>query len=230
MKFPDEAAKEEQGGRLSEYILGGQDGLVNVMGLVLGVASATNDSRIVIISGLAGLAAESISMAAVAYTSTRAAQDFYDSEINREKGHIQTRKTAERKFLRRLYEKKGFRGRLLRQIIAKITGNKKVWVNEIVKEEIGPADNVKHPIRSGIIVGVATLIGSIIPLIPFFFLPVGTSILVALAMGLVVLFSVGFMKSKLTIGNPWKNGLEMAVIGTLAAVAGYFIGLLLGAT
>jgi len=227
MKFPEETAKEEQGGHLAEYILGGQDGLVNVMSLVLGVASATNDTRLVIISGLVGLAAETISMGAVAYTSTRAAQDFYHSEVAREEEHIKTREVQERRFLQHVYEKKGFRGRLLHQIIAKITGNKRVWLKEIVNEEIGPAERVEHPMRSALTVGVATLVGSIIPLIPFFFLSVRTSIVVSLIAGMIILFGVGYWKSKLTVGVAWKNGLEMALIGTFAALVGYGIGKLL---
>ncbi|HZY44053.1 MAG TPA: VIT1/CCC1 transporter family protein, partial [Anaerolineae bacterium] len=70
---------------LSDVILGGQDGLVNVLGVILGVAAASSDPRIVIAAGLAATFAESISMGAVAYTTTMADRDFYLSEIEREK-------------------------------------------------------------------------------------------------------------------------------------------------
>ena len=69
---------------LSDVILGGQDGLVNVLGIVLGVGIATQDPWIVIVAGLAATFAESLSMAAVAYTSTKASKDFYESEKMRE--------------------------------------------------------------------------------------------------------------------------------------------------
>ena len=74
---------------LSDIILGGQDGIVNVLGVILGVAAASGDVRIVIVAGLAATFAESISMAAVAYTSTLADADFYESEREREYRHIQ---------------------------------------------------------------------------------------------------------------------------------------------
>ena len=74
--------------KLRELILGGQDGIVNVLGLVLGVASATNDTRTIIVAGLAAAFAESISMAAVAYSSSRAEEDYYDSELAKENGEI----------------------------------------------------------------------------------------------------------------------------------------------
>ena len=64
---------------IRDFILGFQDGLVNTLGLVLGVASAVNSTSIVLISGLVTTFAESVSMAAVAYTSTKAAHEFYVS-------------------------------------------------------------------------------------------------------------------------------------------------------
>ena len=70
---------------LPEIILGGQDGLVNVLGVILGVAAATASSKIIIVAGLAATFAESISMAAVAYTSRLAEADYYQSEYEREK-------------------------------------------------------------------------------------------------------------------------------------------------
>jgi len=73
---------------LADVILGGQDGLVNVLGIVLGVAAATSDPRIVLVAGLAATFAESVSMAAVAYTSTLAETSHYESEREREYRHV----------------------------------------------------------------------------------------------------------------------------------------------
>lgn len=78
-----------QASALSDVILGGQDGLVNVLGVILGVAAATADARIVLVAGLAATFAESVSMGAVAYTSTLADADFYESERAREYRHVQ---------------------------------------------------------------------------------------------------------------------------------------------
>ncbi len=80
-----EREREKLGLRLKDFILGFQDGVVSSLGLVLGVAVATLNSRIVIISGLAGALAEFISMAAVAYTSTEAAEEFYKTEAKHRK-------------------------------------------------------------------------------------------------------------------------------------------------
>src|SRR3989338_972234 len=71
-----------------DIILGFQDGLVNTLGVVLGVASAVQSIKLVLISGLVTLFTESISMASVAYTSSKAAHDFYESQLKREEEEI----------------------------------------------------------------------------------------------------------------------------------------------
>ena len=71
------------GRQLRDIILGGQDGLVNVLGLVLGVAAATAHSQVIIVAGLAATFAESIAMAGVAYTSALADRDYYRAQLER---------------------------------------------------------------------------------------------------------------------------------------------------
>jgi predicted membrane protein (TIGR00267 family) len=92
--------------------------------------------------------------------------------------------------------------------------------------QLQPVDR-KTALRSAIIVGIAAMIGSLIPLVPFIFLPVSTSILVAIGLSALVLFVVGAIKARMTVGHPGKSGLEMAVIGTVSALVGYAVGALL---
>src|SRR5512147_3151478 len=97
-----------QASALSDIILGGQDGLVNVLGVILGVAAATSDPRIVLVAGLAATFAESVSMGAVAYTSTLADADYYESEKTREYRHLLQSPNVEREEIREIYRQKGF--------------------------------------------------------------------------------------------------------------------------
>jgi predicted membrane protein (TIGR00267 family) len=213
---------------LSDVILGGQDGLVNVLGVILGVAAATSDTRIVLVAGLAATFAESVSMGAVAYTSTLADADFYESEREREYRHIQEVPALEREEIRSIYQDKGFSGELLDRIVNTITHDKDVWVAVMMADELqlAPVDR-RTAARSALVVGVAAIVGSLIPLLPFALLPVQYSMIVAIVLAAVVLFAVGAYKARLTVGNPGKSGLEMAIIGTLSALAGYIVGALL---
>jgi VIT1/CCC1 family predicted Fe2+/Mn2+ transporter len=213
---------------LSDVILGGQDGIVNVLGVILGIAAATGDSHVVIVAGLAATFAESVSMAAVAYTSTLAEADYYESERERELRHIQEVPKIEKDEVRELYSRKGFRGDLLDRIVDTITANKDVWVAVMMAEEhqLIPIKR-KGALRSAVIVGISAIIGSLIPIIPFFFLPMTTAMLVSVAITALTLFIVGAYKARIYVGNPGRSGLEMAAIGTVSALVGYLIGLIL---
>src|SRR5512136_1654402 len=97
-------------GVLSDFILGSQDGLVNVLGVILGVAIASNDFKIILAGGLAATFAESISMGAVAYTSTLARRDHYLAELEREKREMRDVPEQEEEEIREILRKWGFDG------------------------------------------------------------------------------------------------------------------------
>jgi len=211
---------------LSDIILGGQDGLVNVLGVILGVAAATSDARIVMVAGLAAAFAESVSMAAVAYTSTVADSDIYESEREREYRHIATVPELERQEIYEIYQKKGIQADLLDQIVDTITANREVWVKVMMAEEhqLTPVDR-RQAFRSAVVVGLAAIIGSLIPLAPFALLSVKISMLISIVVAAMTLFFVGFFKARLTVGSPGRSGFEMALIGTVSALVGYVVGM-----
>jgi len=219
-----------RGSILRDAILGGQDGLVNVLGVILGVAAATLETKIVIIAGLAATFAESVSMAAVAYTSTKAETDFYHSQYEKEKGEVEKGSPTEIEEVRELYRRKGFSGRLLESIVKKITSDKKVWLDFMMQEELMLGrPEIKNAFNSAILVGAAAIIGSLVPLAPFLvFLPIQTAIYASLVLSAAVLFAVGTVKAKLTVGSPLRTGLEMAAIGMISALVGYGVGAWLG--
>ncbi|GMV32807.1 MAG: hypothetical protein DCC59_06945 [Chloroflexi bacterium] len=217
-----------RGAGLSDFILGAQDGLVNVLGVALGIAAATNDARVVLVAGLATTFAESISMGAVAFTTTLADADLYQSEREREYRHIVEAPALERKEIHDIYESKGFKGELLERIVDTITANKDVWVAVMMAEEhqLSPVDR-GAAWKSAWVVGLSAIVGSLVPIAPFVFLPVSTSMWMAVVVTALVLFGIGFYKARVTVGKPMRSGLEMMLIGTVSAMAGYLVGVLL---
>ncbi len=217
-----------RGSGLSDFILGAQDGLVNVLGVVLGIAAATNDARVVLVAGLATTFAESISMGAVAYTTTLADADLYQSEREREYRHIVEAPNLETKEIRDIYESKGFKGDLLERIVQTITANKDVWVAVMMAEEhqLSPVDR-KTALKAAWVVGLSAIVGSLVPIAPFVFLPVVTSMWVSVLFTALVLFGIGAYKARVTVGKPMRSGIEMTVIGIVSAMAGYLVGVLL---
>ena len=212
---------------LSDVILGGQDGLVNVVGVILGVAAASNDPRIVLAAGLATALAESVSMAAVAYTSTQARRAHHESEMAREHRHIRQVPELEREEIREIYRRKGSEGPLLESIVATITSNPDVWVAVMMAEEHRLPEVPAHDaLRSAAVVGLAAVAGSLIPLLPFFFLALRTAIFGSIAAAGLSLFGVGAYKARTTGGGWLRSGVEMAAIGMAAAFIGYGVGVL----
>jgi len=213
---------------LSDFILGAQDGLVNVLGVVLGIAAATSDARIVLVAGLATTFAESISMGAVAYTTKLADADLYQSEREREYRHIKEAPNLEIKEIRDIYQNKGFKGALLDRIVETITASQDVWVAVMMAEEhqLAPIDR-RTAIRAALVVGSSAIVGSLVPLLPFILLPVSISMWMSALVTALTLFAIGVYKARVTVGRPMKSGVEMALIGTLSALAGYLVGILL---
>ena len=123
---------------LSDIILGGQDGLVNTLGVILGVAAASADPRIVIAGGFAAMFAESISMGAVAYTSTLAEHDHYRSEVERERREIREMPNAEEQEVRAVFAGWGLTGELLEQAVAQVVKSEEAWVDVMMRNELKP--------------------------------------------------------------------------------------------
>jgi VIT1/CCC1 family predicted Fe2+/Mn2+ transporter len=217
---------------LSNFILGSQDGLVNVLGILLGLTAATSDLRLILVAALAALGAESISMGAVAYTSTLARRKQYLKATEQEKDEIRNLPKVERAEVRSIFEGWGYKGRNLELATDAIVDNPKAWLSFMMSYELKlEVVAESEPRTSFLIVLGSTVFGSIIPLIPYFFTGGG---LVASAIGSVVLsggllFFIGYYEAKATVGSLWSSGLQMTAIGLAAGVAGFLIGHFVGA-
>lgn len=217
----------KKGNKLSDIILGGQDGLVSILGLLLGLAAATKSTRIIIAGGLATIFAETLSMAAVAYTSKMADRDHYAAEKQQEVREVKEVPETERQEIIDIYADKGFSGKLLDDIVNHITSNHDLWIDTMMKEELNLLPVEKHDVYIyTATVGVATFSGAFLPLIPFFFLPVHGALIAALILSVIVLAGIGIYKARMTLGKPLRSALIMVIIGMGAAIAGYLIGLL----
>jgi len=210
---------------LRDVILGGQDGLVNMLGIALGVISAGGSTHVLVVTGWAAAITESISMGAVAYTSYRAEQDYYRAEEQRELEEIEAVPEIERQEIRGIYAAKGFEGELLDQVVDTITSNRDVWLKTMMDEEL-QLQPVETPaiLRSSVVVTTATVIGHAIPLLPFMFIGSTPALITALIISALALFGVGVYSAKTLVGDWRRSGLQMVVIGLGAAGVGFFIG------
>src|SRR6266516_128688 len=121
---------------LRDVILGGQDGLVNILGIILGVIAGGGSKTVLVATGFAAAITESISMGAVGYTSSVSERDYYKAERAREAAEIDTAPEAERREIREIYATKGFGGDLLERVVDTITANRESWLSTMMDEEL----------------------------------------------------------------------------------------------
>ena len=210
---------------LRDVILGGQDGLVNILGIILGVIAGGGSRTVLLAAGFAAAITESISMGAVGYTSALSQRDYYRAERAREAAEIDTMPEAERQEVRDIYAAKGFTGRLLDQVVDTITANRERWLATMMDEELHLQPvQAADVVRSSSLIFVATLVGHLIPLLPFVVLTQGPALLLAIVLSALVLFGVGVYSSLTLVGDWRRNGVKMVLIGLGAAAVGFLIG------
>jgi VIT1/CCC1 family predicted Fe2+/Mn2+ transporter len=216
---------------LRDVILGGQDGLVNILGITLGVIAGGGSRTVLLAAGFAAAITESISMGAVGYTSTVADRDYFVAQRAVEEAAVENDPDLESREVSQLYRSKGFSGPMLDQVVATITANRERWVGTILEEErhLQPVGN-RDVLRSSVVITIATLIGHLIPLLPFVWLQRGPALILALILSALVLFAVGTYQAITRVGSWWKQGARMVIIGLGAAALGFVIGRLLHAS
>lgn len=206
---------------------------MNVLGILLGLSAATTNTKLILIAALAALGAETISMGAVAYTSTLSRRRLYVSEIGRERREMVDVPDTERNEVRTVLAEWGYTGSRLEEMTQGICENPKAWLEFMMAFELKLAPVEANQARnSALVVGGATLVGSVVPLIAYLVpgFSIHTSILVAVVLSAVALGAIGAYEARITDGNPLRNATQMMVIGLTAGFVGFLIGLFLGAS
>ena len=211
---------------LSDFILGSQDGLVNVLGVLLGLVAAGSPLGLVRIGALAALAAESISMGAVAYTSTLARRKQYLAELEREEREMREVPEMEREEVRVILRKWGYVGDEVEEMVRRIEAKPKAWLDIMMAFELNLAEvTAEQPVSSGFTVLGSTIAGSIVPLVPFLLaLPRVTATISSVVLAGIMLLGVGFYEARTTTGSLWSSGARMVLIGLGAGFAGFLVG------
>ncbi|MEX0861363.1 VIT1/CCC1 transporter family protein [Nitrosopumilus sp.] len=213
-----------------EFIYGSIDGAVTTFAIVAGVVGAGLSPGIILILGFANLFADGFSMAAANYQSSKARNEYIEMKRKQEEWEIDNLAEQEREEIREIYAKKGFKEELLEEVVKVITSKRKVWVDTMMKEELGLIEGDKRPLDSSLSTFFGFNVIGLIPLIPFMILiTIGvdsnydafmySTILVALAF-----FLVGSIKGKIVKKSKIKSGLFTLIIGGIAAVLAYSIG------
>lgn len=218
------------GGRVRSIILGLNDGLISTFTLLIGVAAATlistGDNSFVILAGIAAMVSGAISMGLGEYISSKSEYKYIKNEKQKEKAEIELFPDEEREEVREILEKWGVKGDHLNNCVDDITSNKELWLDFLTKSELG-LDEPENPMIGAILTFIAFVIGAFIPLAPYFLNLGVTSLVISTIVSFTSLFIVGALKASITGEHRLKGALEMVLIGIVAFVASFTIGLYL---
>src|SRR5947199_5880171 len=212
------------GGRwVADAIYGVNDGLGAVFGIVSGVAGATNNQQhYILISGLAGMIASSLSMGAGAYLAVKSEGEVYEAEIAREKAEVEENPEEEIEEMSLFYQLQGFNPEEAQRMAERLAEQPEQMVAAMAQSELGLSQqHFGKPWTSAASAAISTAIGAFIPIIPFFFMTGVSAVIAAFTVSIIAHFAVGAVKSLITIRSWWAPGLEMTVVGVIEAPVTY---------
>ncbi len=213
-----------------DFIYGSIDGAVTTFAIVAGVVGAGLSPGIILILGFANLFADGFSMAAANFQASKARNEFIQMKRKQEEWEIDNLQNEEKKEIREIYRKKGFKDELLEEIVRIITSRRKVWVDTMMKEELGLIEDEKKPVDSSVSTFLGFNVIGIIPLIPFiiFFafdsnLNLDAFLFSTISVA-IAFFIVGMIKAKIVKKSKIRSGIYTLIIGGIAATVAYMVG------
>jgi VIT1/CCC1 family predicted Fe2+/Mn2+ transporter len=216
--------RAESGGFLRNVVYGFNDGLTANFGLVAGVIGAAVQPHVIMISGVAGMIADALSMGASGYLAAKSEQEVYAHEIAMEKEEIRLMPDVEEEELALLYEAKGIDASRARAMAAEVMQDPARALDEQVREELKIGEAHSTPLKEGWVTGAATAVGALIPVAPFLIFTMPTAMWVSFGVAMLSHFAVGAARSVFTGRGVVRSGIDMFVVGLGVAMVGYVMG------
>ena len=210
---------------LTDIVIGMSDGLTVPFALAAGLSGAVNSTTIIVVAGVAEIAAGSIAMGLGGYLAGKTEQDHYKSELKREYEEVETKRAIEIAEVKEVFKEWGLSEMIQEQATQEIIQDKDKWVHFMMKHELHLDEpEPKRATKSAFNIGASYIVGGTVPLSPYFFITDSIEALkVSAVLTLICLFVFGYFKSKLTGVNPFKGGLRVMLIGACAAAAAFGI-------
>jgi VIT1/CCC1 family predicted Fe2+/Mn2+ transporter len=210
---------------ITDIVIGMSDGLTVPFALAAGLSGAVQNNHIVIIAGLAEVAAGSIAMGLGGYLAGKTELDHYHAEQKREEWEVDNIPDREREEVRQIFADMGMSADTQKVVVDEITKDKKNWVDFMMRNELGlEKPDPKRARNSALNIGLSYIVGGMVPLSPYFFTAKPTDGLTySCGITVICLFIFGFFKAKATGQNPWSGAIRVMLIGSVAAAAAFFI-------
>ncbi|GAA1019681.1 MULTISPECIES: VIT1/CCC1 transporter family protein [Amycolatopsis] len=223
---------EDLGGKLNWLragVLGANDGIVSVAGIVVGVAGATADSTTILTAGIAGLVAGAFSMAGGEYVSVSTQRDTERALLRLEKHELKTMPEAEERELAQIYEDKGLSPELAKQVARELTDKDPLQAHAEAELGIDP-DNLTSPWQAAWASLLAFSVGALLPLLAIAWTSVSVRVWACALAVVVGLTLTGFVSARLGNAQVGRAIARNVGVGALTMLVTYFVGVLFGTT
>ncbi|MGP4042777.1 VIT1/CCC1 transporter family protein [Streptomyces sp. 2A115] len=219
--------RDVSGGWLRPAVFGAMDGLVSNLALMAGVAGGSVAPRIIVITGLAGLAAGAFSMAAGEYTSVASQRELVEAELDVERRELRKHPKDEERELAELYQARGVAPVLAREVARQLSKDPEQALEIHAREELGidPGD-LPSPTVAAVSSFGSFALGAFLPVLPY--LLGATALWPAVLLALLGLFACGAIVAKVTARSWWYSGFRQLALGGAAAGVTYVLGSLFG--
>lgn len=219
---------------LGDFVYGATDGAVTTFAIVAGVVGASLSPSIVLILGFANLLADGFSMAVGNYLAAKAQREYIEKARKREEWEIDNLVEQEKQEIRDIYTSKGFKDELLNEVVRIITSRRKVWVDTMMREELGLIEDTRRPRDAAVTTFAAFNAVGLIPLLPFVAMFAAGStaspndaFLYSVVFTAAAFFLIGWIKGRIVQKPLFRSGMSTLLIGGVAAAVAYAIGYLL---
>ncbi len=208
---------------IRDIVIGMSDGLTVPFALAAGLSGAVQSTGIIVIAGIAEIAAGSIAMGLGGYLAGKTEQDHYRSEMKREYYEVDHLRNRELQETREFFAGIGLSNELQEKAAEEIAKDKDKWVAFMMKYELGLEEpDPKRATKSAFNIGISYIVGGLVPLSPYIFsASPETALKYSVLVTLCCLFLFGWWKSKLTGISPFWGALRVTLIGAMAAAAAY---------
>jgi VIT1/CCC1 family predicted Fe2+/Mn2+ transporter len=214
-------------GWLRAGVLGANDGILSTASLIVGVAAANTSQHNIIISGIAGLVAGSMSMAAGEYVSVSSQADTEEAELARERDEQITDIKAEREELAQIYINRGLEPKLARQVSLQLMAHDPIGSH--ARDELGITESLRaRPVQAALVSAGTFSVGAALPLFVVFIIPLKNLILAVSIASLFFLVLLGMLAAKVGGANFWKGAVRVGFWGALAMTLTAIIGAIFG--
>jgi VIT1/CCC1 family predicted Fe2+/Mn2+ transporter len=216
------------GGFLRNVVYGFNDGLTANFGLVAGMIGAQSNLPMavlaVVVAGVAGMAADALSMGSSGYLAAKSEREVFEHEIAMEKEEIRLMPELEQEELSLIYQTKGVPAEQAAALAAQIMQDPARALKEQVREELKIGEATSTPMREAWITGIATALGAFIPVAPLVFSTSPTAIWASFILAMLSHFAVGAARSFFTGRGVIRSGMDMFIVGLGVAGVGYLVG------